>query len=122
MKYCLAAVVLFCLAAISCRSTNKDFIVADSMKVVIWDMLKADEIYNRLVQKDSTFRNSKENIRYYEEVYALHHITKKQFDLTYKYYETHPVEFKILLDSVDAYAAREQARVNDASVKKPVGK
>jgi hypothetical protein len=122
MKYCIAAFVLICSTATSCRSTNKDLLTADSMKVVMWDMLKVDELYNRLVQKDSTFRNSKENIRFYEEVYALHHITKKQFDNTYKYYETHPVEFKILLDSIDAYAAREQAKANDASVKKPVGK
>ena len=72
--------------------------------------------------KGAIERNSKENIRFYEEVYALHHITKKQFDYTYKYYESHPIEFKILLDSIDAFAVREQARVNDATIKKPVAK
>jgi hypothetical protein len=110
MKHCIAAVLLFCITGISCRSTNHEKLVPDTMKVVMWDMLKADELYSRMVLKDSTLRNSKENIRLYEEIFALHHITKKQFDDTYKFYESNPIEYKALLDSIELYAQREAAR------------
>jgi hypothetical protein len=118
MKHCLVVVLLFCITGTACRSKYHNQLVPDTMKVVMWDMLKADELYNRMVLKDSTLRNSKENIRLYEEVFLLHHITKKQFDDTYKFYESNPVEYKTLLDSVESYAQRELAKATAAPGKK----
>lgn len=102
--------VIFLLGCVwvSCRSHESYILSPDSMKVVMWDLLKIDEVYTRMVVKDTTLRQKKENIRLYEEVFALHHITRKQFDSSYRYYEAHPIEFKALLDSVDALSLRER--------------
>lgn len=95
-----------------CRSgTPTDGLLApDSMKVIMWDMMKADELYLRISAKDTTAARRKENIRLYEQVFALHRITKKQFDSSYRYYATHPDQFKLLLDSLDTYAARQRTK------------
>lgn len=95
-------------ALVSCRSHNEYILHPDTMKVVMWDLMKVDEAYTRMTIKDSLHLLKNEGFRMYEEVYALHHITKKQFDSTYKYYESHPVEFKELLDSLENYAQRER--------------
>lgn len=107
MKRIFVVLMMICAMA-ACRSSSNYILHPDTMKVVMWDMLKVDEAYTRMTVKDSLHRLHSESFRMYEEVYALHHITKKQFDSTYKYYEAHPVEFKTLLDSLESYAQRER--------------
>lgn len=113
MKYLTLCLVLVSfLAAHSCKpATDPHLIVLDSMKHIMWDLMKSDELYLRILAKDSTAAKRKVNIRLYEEVYVLHHIRKGQFDSTLKYYEAHPAAFKILVDSIDLYATREKNRV-----------
>lgn len=108
-------VKLFCIclfAVMGCRSgaPAEGLLAPDSMKVIMWDMMKADELYLRISAKDTTAARRKENIRLYEQVFALHRITKKQFDSSYRYYATHPDQFKLLLDSLDTYAARQRTK------------
>ena len=78
------------------------------MKLVMWDLIKAGEWYSQIISRDSALRNKKEDIRLYEQVFAIHGITKDQFYTSYKYYEAHPVQFKVLIDSLDAFSNREK--------------
>jgi hypothetical protein len=110
--------LLVCLLGISCKSAyEKSILPVDRMKLVMWDMLKADELYLRMIVKDSTAKKRKENIRLYEQVFLIHRISKGKFDSSYKYYETHPVQFKILIDSLEAFSMRERDRTFDNPVK-----
>jgi hypothetical protein len=114
MKMIVSFLILICLVSMSCRSSSEKRILGiDSMKYVMWDMMKADELYMRILGKDSTAGIRKENIRLYEEVFILHKTTKGQFDSSYKYYEAHPVEFKKLIDSLEAFSSREKTRLGD---------
>ena len=78
------------------------------MKVVLWDMMKADEWYVQTTIIDTLHMRTKENIQLYEQVFAIHHTSKNQFYNSYKYYQTHPDKFKVLMDSITAYANREK--------------
>ena len=78
------------------------------MKLVMWDLIKAGEWHIQIIARDSALRNKKEDIRLYEQVFAIHGITKDQFYNSYKYYEAHPVQFKVLIDSLDAFSNREK--------------
>jgi hypothetical protein len=111
MKYFSCLAILAFAMFVSCRTHTTEILGIDSMKMVMWDMLKADELYIRILAKDSTARKRKENIRLYEEVFALHRTTKGQFDSSYKFYEAHPVKFRDLIDSLDAYATREKSKI-----------
>jgi len=113
MKVFLSIIALLCLGWMGCTKPGsaKKLLVLDTMKVVMWDMLKADEWHIRRIQKDSTLRAKKENIRLYEQVFAIHGITRDQFYNSFKYYESHPNECKVLFDSVEAFGTRERERV-----------
>lgn len=109
MKYGIMILLLAGAVFTGCNSSGKTKILGiDTMRVVMWDMLRADELYNRILIKDSAAATRKENIRLYKEVFLVHKITKGQFDSSYKYYASHPVEYKILIDSLDALATRER--------------
>ncbi len=110
MKHCAYIVLFFCLTVMSCRSGDNELLPADTMKVVMWDMLKIDELYSQMMIKDSALRHTRTNLRLYEEVFALHHITRAQFEKNYKFYESHPIEFKRLLDSIETHAERERTQ------------
>ena len=104
----------FTVCAIACKfsSGKQKLLPIDTVKVIMWDLLRADELYIRNTIKDSTARIRKDNIRMFEEIYALHHVTKGQFDSSFKYYEAHPIVFKELIDSLDSYANREKMKLS----------
>ena len=111
MKYFLFVLLGSIFLGTGCRSKNQNIIGIDSMKVVMWDMLRADELYLRMTIKDSLAKGRREDIRLYEEIFAIHKITRGKFDSSYKYYAAHPADFKILIDSLDAFATRERTKV-----------
>lgn len=114
MRIYTCSIFLVCLLGVSCKSAyEKSILPVDSMKVVMWDMLKADELYLRILAKDSTAKKRKENIRLYEQVFLIHRISKGKFDSSYKYYETHPVQFKILIDSLESFSMRERDKISE---------
>ena len=111
MKYLACIFLLSCTVTIACRnSNNKEILGIDSMKVVMWDIMKSDELYLRILAKDSSARRRKENIRLYEQVFYIHHLHKGLFDSSYRFYEAHPVQFKLLIDSLEAYSKREKEK------------
>ena len=105
----------FVVSGFACKfsSGKQKILTVDTIKVIMWDLLRADELYIRNTIKDSTARIRKDNIRMFEEIYALHHVTKGQFDSSFKYYEAHPVVFKQLIDSLDNYATREKMKLSN---------
>ena len=95
----------------ACRgNSNEQPLEINEMKVIVWDMLKADELYAVQQAKDSTLRIQKKNLEYYEKIFAYHKISRSTFYKSFTYYEAHPLEMKELLDSIDQYATRERNR------------
>ncbi len=112
MKHGILLLVLLTVLLSSCRQTMPPGVVGpDSMKVYMWDMMRADELYLRILAKDSSASRRKVNVHLYKEVYELHHITKGKFDSSYRYYASNPILYKLLIDSLDAYATRERTRL-----------
>ena len=89
---------------------NEQVLSINQMKVIMWDMLKADELYAVQQGKDSTIRIQKKNLAYYEAIFAYHKINRSTFYKAFAYYEAHPLQMKELLDSIDQYATRERNR------------
>ena len=99
-------IYLFALVLlVACNNgTPKNVLPVNTMKVVMFDMLKADEGYARKLVGDTLMLKVKEDIPLYEQVFAVHKLTKKQFFDSYHYYEAHPVAYKELVDSLESYA------------------
>lgn len=89
----------------------------DEMKVIVWDLMKVDELNNIQSMKDSSFASRKMNFVYYEQVFQHHRISRQEFFESMKYYESHPPEMKVLIDSLDHYSARERNKVFQPDVR-----
>ncbi|MEO7312499.1 MAG: DUF4296 domain-containing protein [Chitinophagaceae bacterium] len=103
MDYKLVCLVL--IVIISCKSGGVpgNVLPVDEMKVVMWDVLQADEYANYAVTKDSSKNVKQETLRLYSKVFALHKISGDDFGRSYKYYREHPAMEKLLLDSIQVY-------------------
>ncbi|HXB07908.1 MAG TPA: DUF4296 domain-containing protein [Puia sp.] len=78
----------------------------EDMQMVLWDMIQADQ-YATFFAKDSAHLNLKlENMRLYEQVFQLHHVSREEFARSYKYYMAHPELTQTLLDSLIAMGNR----------------
>lgn len=109
----LICVCIVCLSLmqISCRNETKTTIIpVDSMKLIMWDMMKADEWFSRKIVQDTNATRNKEDVKMYEMVFKVYGVTRERYFTSYRYYEGRPVSFKRLLDSLDAYANRERLK------------
>ena len=107
-KYTL---IVACTVLISCSNGDtKNVLPVNTMKVVMFDMLKADEWYARKLVGDTLLLRVKEDIPLYEQVFAVHKLTKKEFFDSYHYYEAHPIAYKELVDSLESYANKQKLK------------
>ncbi len=110
----LVCIALF-FSIVSC--VNKDAIPSgiinkDSMQVILWDMMQADQFAKQYLVKDSLKINVKtETIKLYEAVFNIHHITKDAFQKSYQFYLSRPDLTKIMFDSLSVYATRQRAEL-----------
>jgi hypothetical protein len=79
------------------------------MKLVIWQLMQADEYYTRASLLDSTMRINKKNIQLYQQIFDLNKVSSVQFYNTIDYLEKHPILFKEVMDSVTALSKREKS-------------
>lgn len=107
MKFLIVFFIVFFCAA--CNPDSKipdDVIGIDKMKLIMWDMIRAGELARNNAWKDSvTFKTTQS----FQQVFSIYSITKDNFYKSYKYYEEHPDQNKILMDSITAYASRKRA-------------
>ena len=83
------------------KELPKDILSKEKMQEVMWDIIRAEEFLNGFViYKDTSIDKIAESKKWYDKVYQLHKITKKDFDKSYAYYQTHPVLMKQILDSL----------------------
>jgi hypothetical protein len=74
----------------------------------MWDMVQVDEFAGVYVKKDSTRNLQKETNILYSKVFALHKTDSAAFFKSFYYYKKHPDDYKVLLDSLNAFANRER--------------
>ena len=115
--YFLCFICITILAGCNGPATEKQMIPVDSMRLIIWDMMKADEWFARTIIKDSNAIKTREDIKMYEQVFKVYGISKDRFYKSYRYYESNPVVYKTMIDSLDALAGRE--RIKRLSNNKP---
>src|SRR4051812_49176508 len=98
--------ILFILFAGACSGSKipDDILPPDKMKKVIFDLMRADEFVNVYVLKDTAKKRNVEAIKMYQQVFTIHNITKEKFFNSFKYYQGHPDQNKVLFDSLTSWA------------------
>jgi uncharacterized protein YcfL len=89
----------------ACKPAKK-IIPIPEMKLVMWDMISAEEWMKIVASTDSTININKKNISLYNKVFNLHHISKEDFFDSYHYYQSNPNDMKILMDSLTTFGTR----------------
>jgi hypothetical protein len=101
---------LVAIFVLSCSEKNrqKEAIPLNTMKVVILQLMKADEHYMRVSALDSNWRIQHKNVQFYQQIFDLNKVDRVQFYQQIEYLEKHPIEFKELMDSVNELSKREK--------------
>jgi hypothetical protein len=111
-------ILLFCFSACQTnQGTSKKLIPFDKFKIVVWQLMKADDYYVRKAVLDSTWRLNKTNIELYNKVFSFHKVTVNDFYSTLEYYEKRPLLFQELMDSVESVSKKEKIVTNIHVVK-----
>ena len=81
------------------------------MKVIIFDLLRADELVNAH-SGDSLYKRDKEAEKNYEQVFLINKVNRNLFYTSYKYYQAHPDVNKTLFDSIVVYANKKRNTID----------
>lgn len=106
MKNIITAFFLL-LFITSCNKTSKPLPIS-TMKMVMWDMINADEWMKIAASKDSNVLLSKKNVSLYNKIFADYNITRDKFYSSYSFYQNNPNQLKELMDSLMSYATRKR--------------
>ena len=107
MKKTILMGMLF-LTACASKKTNKEALLPiETMQQTVWQLMKVDEYLTRQIQSDTTIKPSVQKAQYYQRVFNLNKVDRIKFYATMNYLDKHPVEMKVLMDSVEALSKRE---------------
>jgi hypothetical protein len=84
----------------------------DKMKVVLLQLMQADEYYTRMSTIDTSWKIHKKNVQFYKQIFELNKVDRVDFYNTIGYLQKHPVDFKELMDSTNALSKREKLNLS----------
>lgn len=106
MKYLILLIISGLI--ISCNSTGvpKGIMDAHKMQMIYWDLITADNLAKEIVKKDSTKKLAAENIKYINQVLAIHKISKDELNKSLNYYQNHPDLLGNIFDSIQVQESK----------------
>jgi hypothetical protein len=118
-------ILCFGLLLLSCGSKNavpRNVLSQKEMKEVMWDMMRADQFLTDYVfSRDSSVSRYLESTKWYGQILAIHNISQEKFRNSFNYYNEHPEQMKVLMDSIAVYpdtsGLRKAPSVTDSSRK-----
>ncbi|MGJ7031805.1 DUF4296 domain-containing protein [Niabella hirudinis] len=85
----------------------KDVLPQDKMQAVLWDIAKGGEFVNGYIYfRHPNLNRAAVNQQVLNQIFALHKISKKEFDKSLEYYQRKPDLFVAMLDSINTQQAR----------------
>lgn len=101
----MASLFLFLLG---CKEKKSNDISNEKMKVVVLQLMKVDEHIARMSAQDTTWKDGKKTAELYQKIFDLNKVDRTQFYKQMEYLKSHPIEFKVLLDSANELSKREK--------------
>ena len=119
-------IILISLIFIACNTSKEptDILPPEKMKVVFFDLVRADEFANNYIANDTSKNVKVERAKLYQKVFVLHKTSQDEFYTSYKYYQQNPDKHKQLFDSLLIYskAAKDKPLIVPGSKKIPGNK
>ncbi len=71
------------------------------MEMVLWDLMRADQfLADYVLNRDTNLDKTTESLKYYQKIFAIHKISKEQFQQSFSFYRSQPVLLKAIMDSI----------------------
>src|ERR1700674_5346015 len=87
-----------------CKSRDRipgNVLSQKEMRPVLWDIMRADQfLADYVFSKDSSLNRKTESIKLYQQVFAIHKISKEKFQRSFSFYKSHPSLLKVIMDSL----------------------
>jgi len=103
MKAALLIVYILFLTA-ACRSKDgisTGILTQKKMQAVIWDLMRADQfLADYVLNNDTTLDKTRESLKYYQQIFAIHKINKEEFQHSFSFYVSQPALLKAIMDSI----------------------
>jgi hypothetical protein len=98
----------------SCQDKDqpKNMVPFDKMKVILFQLMRADEYYTRTVSADTAMQLERKNIQFYKQIFEMNKVDRNDFFATLTYLQKKPIEFKELMDSAYELSKREKLQLN----------
>ncbi len=109
MKKLHVLFLAFCVLC-ACETNETPKLSINQMKLLIWDLTVADNLYQQQQFKDSNVQKTDLQEKYYQKIFLTHKIIRRDFLNSYAYYKQHPNMLKILLDSVENFGNRQKIK------------
>lgn len=99
--------LVFAFTACSGSSSIPNNVLSyNDMKSVLWDMAQVDEFASVYIHETPEKIKDK-SLLMYQKVFVLHKILKDEFAVSYTFYKSHPLQEKILMDSLLQFSTRQ---------------
>ena len=114
MRIIISLAIVYVLAGCKQeKSVPPDVLSREKMEQVMWDMMQADQfVAGFLMHSDSGLNRIAESTKLYQQVFAIHDISKQDFSKSLDYYRSQPLLLKDIMDSL--------ARTKTIAPSKPV--
>ena len=80
------------------------------MRLVLYDMMRVDELATERLTTDSSYALLPKNEALYHQVFAVHKTSLEQFKTSLTFYQSHPGQFKDVLDGLQKYLDESQMK------------
>ena len=115
MRITSILLITILLISFCCENKNNisnDLIQPDKMRVILWDVIKAEAMATELVRRDSNRNFMEETAVLQKNIFAIHKISKESFQKSFNFYTSRPAIMSVLMDSLTnkAYQSRPQVK------------
>ena len=118
----LLLLVCVAISLNACHNKNdvpKGILQKNQMQSVLWDIMQAEAFTNSFIRKNPAKKPMEEDAALQKQIFALHNISKEDFDKSYDYYLHHSDIMLALLDSMatqETRAQREELTKKNAAI------
>ena len=106
MRYFIILLVVIAFGCEDQKDIPADILPPKKMEHVLWDVLRADEITNLKVIKDSNINRVDTSLSLYDRAFQIHKVTAEQFKTSLDYYQAHPALLQSIIDSLQFRATQ----------------
>ena len=99
----LFLLIIFFVVIAGCVRKNKipeGVLPQNQMRMIIWDLLKADAFVSNFILKDSSKNLNQESNKLYDQIFKLHSTDRQTFKESLAFYQSRPDLFKVIADSL----------------------